>query len=200
VTVAAVVFDLGGVLAELTGVDRMCELAALSGPDEMWQRWLTCEHVRAFERGQCTVDEFATGVVTSWGVPLEPAAFLAEFGTWLKAPYDGATELVTAVKEQVPVGLLSNTNAVHWEVALSSWPLTSLFDHVFLSFRLGLVKPDAAVFTHVVDAIGAAPADLVFLDDNDLNVDAAHAAGLSAHRVRGVAAARAALTSLGLLS
>jgi putative hydrolase of the HAD superfamily len=190
-----VVFDLGGVLAEFGGVERMTTLAGAGSDEEMWRRWLTCEWVRRFERGTCDPDEFAAGVVGDWDLELRPEEFLAEFGTWLVGPLPGAEELVEDTRRAARVGCLSNTNRVHWEGGAARWPLMQAFDDRFLSFELGMVKPDPEIFAHVVAALQL-PADRVlFLDDNQLNVDGARAAGLRAERVRGVAEARKVLVA-----
>lgn len=198
--VAAVVFDLGGVLAEFGGVERMTALARVASDDEMWQRWLTCEWVRAFERGQCDPREFAAGVVGDWSLEIDAEQFLDEFATWLVGPCRGAEELVAEVRERVPVGCLSNTNPVHWTAGAGRWPLMRAFDHTFLSFELGMVKPDAEIFTHVVEALGLPAQQVLFLDDNRLNVDAARAVGFAAERVQGVDEARGALAAAGVLA
>lgn len=189
----AVVFDLGGVLAEFSGVATMRELAGIDSDDALWQRWLECEWVRRFERGHCSAAEFADGMVADWRLPMTGAEFLAAFGDWVQHPYDGAEELVKETAAIATVAMLSNMNAVHWELAVSDWPLVSHFEHVFTSFQLGLIKPDAEIFTHVVGVLGLAPQEVLFLDDNQINVDGARAAGLRAERVRGVAEARAAV-------
>jgi putative hydrolase of the HAD superfamily len=193
VTIEAVVFDLGGVLAEFSGVATMRELARISSDEELWRRWLSCEWVRRFERGQCTPEDFATGMVGEWGLPMTGAEFLTTFGDWVQEPYPGAEELVAETAERVCVAMLSNMNAVHWERAVSGWPLVKRFDHVFTSFELGLIKPDVDVFHHVVDALDLEPSQVFFVDDNVINVDGALAAGLRAKAVRGVAEARAAV-------
>lgn len=196
---AVVVFDLGGVLAQFGGVSRMRTLARVDSDDELWRRWLTCEWVRRFERGSCSREEFARGVVADWQLDLAPEDFLAEFGQWLVGPFPGATELVASVREQLPVACLSNTNSVHWDAGAARWPLLRHFDHTFLSFEIGLVKPDREVFDHVVSALGVPAGQVIFLDDNALNVEAATATGLVARRVQGVAEARAALVDAGVL-
>lgn len=193
-------FDLGGVLAEFGGVERMRSLAGLDDDEELWRRWLTCEWVRRFERGTCTPEAFAAGVVADWELSLTGEAFLTEFREWLVGPLPGAEELVTQTRAaRVPVAVLSNTNAVHWEAGASQWPLVSMFDRAFLSFELGLVKPDLEIFEHVVADLDVEPAQVLFLDDNRINVDAARAAGLQAERVVGVSEARQALTASGVL-
>src|SRR3954452_1625982 len=195
-----VVFDLGGVLAEFGGVERTGALAGLDDDEELWRRWLTCEWVRRFERGSCSPEDFAAGVVCDWGLPLTGAAFLAEFREWLVGPLPGAEELVTRTRTAgVPVAVLSNTNRVHWEAGAGRWPLVGLFDRAFLSFEVGMVKPDREIFDHVVAELDVGPERALFLDDNRLNVDAARAAGLQAERVVGVSEARDALTTAGVL-
>jgi glucose-1-phosphatase len=197
--VGAVIFDLGGVLADFGGVGPMRELAGIDTDEEVWARWLACPSVRSFERGDCSAEDFAAGVVADWRLPITAADFLAGFRSWLTAPLPGADELVRAVQARVPVGCLSNTNRVHWEDRASRWPLVELFDHRFLSFELGMLKPDREVFEHVAAAIGLPPGRLLFLDDNLVNVEAARSVGFRAERVRGVEEARAALTAAGVI-
>lgn len=196
----AVVFDLGGVLADFGGVGPMRQLTGIESDDEVWRRWLTCRWVRDFEAGRCSADDFAAGVVDDWGLAISPAAFLAGFQGWLAGPLPGAEALVRQVREVSPVGCLSNTNRLHWEEAGSRWSLSALFDYRFLSFELGQVKPDPAIFQLVAEVSGIALERMLFLDDNQINVDGARAVGMVAERVRGVDEARAALVASGVLA
>lgn len=196
--ISAVVFDLGGVLADFGGVGPMRELARIDSDEALWRRWLSCEHVRRFERGGCSAEDFAAGLVAEWELDIEPSQFLADFSTWLAGPYDGALELVETVRQQAAVACLSNTNAVHWEAGASQWPLLKAFDRTFLSFQLGLVKPDTEIFERVVSDLGVPAERILFLDDNQINVDAARTVGIRAEQVQGVDQARAAVTAAGV--
>jgi FMN phosphatase YigB (HAD superfamily) len=198
-SIDAVVFDLGGVLNEYRGVAPMLALSGIDDEDELWRRWLSCEWVRAFERGHCSAQEFADGVVSTWPLRLDADAFLANFGSWVVGPFEGADRLLATVAAQVPVSCLSNTNAVHWGGPMAQWPLMDLFEQTFLSFELGMVKPDREIFEHVVGQIGVQPARILFLDDNLTNVLAARESGLRAERVQGVDEATQALRELGLV-
>ncbi|MDE3073933.1 MAG: HAD-IA family hydrolase, partial [Chloroflexota bacterium] len=82
----------------------------------------------------------------------------------------------------------------------SNQGLADMFDVRFLSFEVGRVKPDREMFDHVASALQLPPNRILFIDDNVINVDGAAAAGLAAHRARGVGEARAILTELGVLS
>jgi HAD superfamily hydrolase (TIGR01509 family) len=198
--VEAVLFDLGGVLVDVAGAGVMCELTGVDSEDEVWRRWLGCRWVRAFERGQCLPEEFATGVVDDWCLDVDPGKFLEGFASWLSGPYEGAEALLDDVGERVVLGCLSNTNSVHWECGFGRWPLLERFDHRFLSFALGMVKPDRQIFDHVVQTLGVEPGRVLFLDDNLVNVEGARTVGLRAAHVRGVAAARQALAANGLVA
>ena len=194
-----VLFDLGGVLIELTGVPVMLELTGIESEEELWRRWLTCRWVRRFESGGCSEAEFAAGVVADWQLELSPAAFLGAFRDWPVGPLPGAAELVAQTRARVATACFSNTNALHWHDRIGAWPLVGLFDQRFLSFELGLLKPDQAAFAQVASLLDV-PADRVlFLDDNALNVAGATETGFQAVRVDGVDDARRRLTELAIL-
>jgi glucose-1-phosphatase len=208
-----VLFDLGGVLIEVGGVGPMRELSGIQSDEELWSRWLACPWVRRLEAGQCGAEEFAAGVVADWDLGVSPDEFLSGFLAWQGSPYPGATELVGQVKAaradgrdgrgaEVGVGCLSNTNAVQWAAHFEGTPLLEAFqlELRFLSFELGLVKPDPEIFEAVAARLPVRAAQVLFLDDNAVNVEAASANGFTARRVQGPAEARRALQKAGVLA
>lgn len=194
-----VLFDLGGVLIELGGVVPMMELAGIHSEDELWQRWLSCRWVRTFERGGCSADDFAAGVISDWALSVEPAAFLDAFRNWPIGPLPGAETLVRQVGRIVPIGCLSNTNTLHWEDHFERWPIVDAFDFRFLSFELGVVKPDRDLFDRVAELLSVPPSRVLFLDDNLINVAGAVTAGFVARHVRGIDETREALVAAGVI-
>lgn len=194
-----VLFDLGGVLIELGGVVPMMELAGIHSEDELWQRWLSCRWVRTFERGGCSADDFAAGVISDWALSVEPDAFLDAFRNWPIGPLPGAETLVRQVGRTVPVGCLSNTNTLHWEDHFEHWPIVDAFDFRFLSFELGVVKPDRDLFDRVAELLPVPPSRVLFLDDNLINVAGAVTAGFVARHVRGIDETREALVAAGVI-
>jgi HAD superfamily hydrolase (TIGR01509 family) len=91
-------------------------------------------------------------------------------------------------------------NSFQWAANYEGIPLTDAFAFRFLSFELGLVKPDAAIFEAVAARLPVPRHQVLFLDDNAVNVDPATATGFAARHVRGVPAARAALVETGVLT
>ena len=198
--VDVVLFDLGGVLYDPGGVAPMRQLSGIDSDDELWRRWLSCRWVRSYERGQCSSDEFAAGVVEDWHLAISAAEFLAAFTGWPPGPYAGAEALVRATRANVPVGCLSNTNAVHWDHHFSRWAVLGEIDYRFLSFELGQVKPDQALFAAVADRLPVPADHVLFIDDNTINVDGALEFGFQAERAQGVDQARAVLGQYGVLA
>lgn len=197
--IRAVLFDMGGVLVELGPLDQL--LGVAMPPEEFWPRWLGSPAVRAYERGACDTVTFARDLAAELDLPLTVDELTERIRGFPRGLYPGAAELVREVSGAgVATGVLSNTNALHWDHQTDGEVLRRLFDHEFLSYRLGLVKPDRELFDAVVDLLGMAPAEILFIDDNDLNVAGARDAGLEADHARGVAEARAALHRRGLLS
>jgi glucose-1-phosphatase len=74
-----------------------------------------------------------------------------------------------------------------------------LFDNHFVSHLTGKIKPDSDAFEHVVHSLGCTPDQVLFFDDNSLNVEAARKIGIYAIRVRGAIEAQHVLSNLGVI-
>jgi putative hydrolase of the HAD superfamily len=197
-TVDVVLFDLGGVLVDIGGIGDLGVFAGESSEDELWRRWLECPWVRRFERGHCDADSFSRGVVDSWSMSIEPEVFLEAFASWPRGLLPGARELVRSISTASRVGCLSNTNALHADRHWTEFGIADLFEDRFLSHEMGLVKPDLAAFEYVIEALGCPAQRILFLDDNQINVEGARAAGLRSERTQGIDEARSILASIGL--
>jgi putative hydrolase of the HAD superfamily len=194
-----VLFDLGGVIIELGGVSSLQEVAASAGDEEHWHQWLASPWVRRFEKGECSATEFSTQVVAEWGLHVSPERFLEIFRDWPIGPFPGMADLLARVRQSAQIGCLSNTNSMHWEHQTSLWPVLDLFDFRFLSFELGLAKPDEAIFHAVAERLPFSPDRILFFDDVAVNSDAARSYGFRSEQVRGIEEVRNALCEFGVL-
>jgi putative hydrolase of the HAD superfamily len=198
--IRVVLFDVGGVLVELSGVEVMLDwLGQTMTTEEMWRRWLRSEPVRQFETGRIDASAFAVGVIQEFGLPVEPQHFLESFTRWPAGLYPGTLEMLARIPGTYRRALLSNSNSLHWPRVLGEMQLGSVFDHHFVSHLTGRIKPDADAFEHVVSSLGHPPGHVLFLDDNSLNVEAAREVGMQAVRVQGPLEAQRALTDFGII-
>jgi HAD superfamily hydrolase (TIGR01509 family) len=192
------IFDVGGVLVELTGVQQMLDwCGGRLSEAELWPLWLSSPGVRAFEAGRTSAEEFGEEVVREFDLCVRPDEFLKAFARWPRTLYPGAAELLRTLAPRRQLVSLSNTNVLHWNYVCDDLGLGTMFDRHFPSHQTGMMKPDREAFDFVVQSLGGRAERMLFLDDNRLNVDAARAAGLQAYRVAGVEQTAARLRALG---
>jgi len=72
-----------------------------------------------------------------------------------------------------------------------------IFDHRFVSFISGFMKPDREAYAHALKSLGVEPGAVYFFDDLPANVAAARDVGINAFLVRGVAETEARLRAEG---
>ena len=134
-------------------------------------------------------------------IPEATDEFLAAYNSWLKGPFSGAIALLHELSTSFHLACLSNMSQSHWERLLDdarSRNMIGKFRHRFVSFEMGRMKPDRCAFDHVLEHMPFPPERIVFFDDNRECVETARNLGLRAFEVRGIAAIRAALASIGI--
>jgi glucose-1-phosphatase len=193
-----ILFDLGGVLVEWDGVVPLIEVTGgRLTPEQARLFWFESESVRCFETGRCTADEFARAAVKELGITLAPAVFLREFVSWDRGPLPGALDLLISLQPHFALACLSNNNPLHWN-ARKLQELAACFHRRYVSFEIGLMKPDPAAYQYVLADLEVEPAAILFFDDNPECVDAARCLGISAYVVKGPAAVQERLAQLGI--
>jgi putative hydrolase of the HAD superfamily len=193
-------FDLGGVLIEYRGFQALQALLGASMTEaELRAHSAEMDFWPDFEVGKLTPEEFGQRFTAHWRLPHATDRFLDEFESWTPGLLPGASDLLDELRSRFRLAALSNTNAVHWRRIESVMGVPRLFERAFASHKLGLRKPDAAVYERVLLELDIEPQRVTFFDDVEVNVEAARRAGINAYQVEGVPALRARLQELGYL-
>ena len=192
--IKVVLFDLGGVIIDLSGLDRFLARHGLI-PDEFWPKWLQLGAGNDFERGHTSSQEFARAFLEEFELTVSAEQFLTEFAEWPSGLLPGAPELLADLNHVITASL-SNNNPIHWSSTFTQQTLLGMFDRHFPSFELGLAKPAPEIFERVAQLLETKPREIAFVDDNLVNVEAARTVGLTAFHTLGPAEARAALATL----
>lgn len=88
---------------------------------------------------------------------------------------------VRSISRDVRLVLASNTNELHFEAIAAGWSdLLSWMDDIVLSFRVGARKPSPEFYSAVLEKLGTAPAESLFIDDRADFVQAARNVGMHA--------------------
>lgn len=170
--------DYGGVLCTpQPEADRQALVrAAGMDPQPFWA---------AYWRDRAPYDRAELDPATYWAGVLgrrpEPAQVAEldrlDVASW-SHPQQASLDAVAAVPG-VRLALLSNAPATLAD-AIETLDWMRAVPRRFYSCRLGVTKPDPAAYTGVLDALGAEPADVTFVDDRADNVAGARAVGLRA--------------------
>ena len=197
--IKAVLFDLGGVLAELRGEAHLLPLVGdRLTREEVWAMWSASPAVRAHETGKVSAEQFCEAIVEEFALEVGPEDFLAGFRDWIVGPFAETHDLIRDVASRHTTALLTNVSALHWPVVETLGVLPHMH-HVFASYQIGRIKPDRVYFEFVLEQMDIAPREAVFFDDSPLNVASARELGLHAFRVESAAQVRRQLARLGLL-
>ncbi|MFZ4676067.1 MAG: HAD family hydrolase [Nodosilinea sp.] len=179
-----IVSDMGGVLIELQWLDRVKDL--LGRPvaiDEIHKLWVSAPSTVEFESGRTDFDAFAAAFINDFDLTLAPEVVKHEFLEIVQAPLPQCNTVLSTLKPRYHLSLLSNTNPAHYERLRDRYDFFDYFDQLFLSYKIGLIKPSAAIFEYLLTTLDT-PADTVaFFDDSRRNVEAARTAGIHAYRV-----------------
>ena len=198
--VQILLFDLGGVLVDYTGVRDMAPLLRISASeDEIRQHFAGCPHVAAYCTGRLDRMQFGERMVRDWELTVSTEQFLREFRTWSRGLLPGAAELLSSLRPRFRLAALSNSNELHWERHTNDVGVTALFEVAISSHQVGAAKPDPAIYQKALERLGAPPGVIMFFDDSYANVVAASALGMRAFQVEGIDALRQRLVAEGLL-
>ncbi len=116
-------------------------------------------------------------------------------------------EALRRLRDRVRIGLITNNfvmldaRGAGGENALTHGSsmrdeIVGLFHHVIESAKAGVRKPDPRIYRMMLDALGVAPAQAVFLDDLGVNLKPARAIGMHTIKVDDPDAALARLETL----
>lgn len=201
VTIQAAVFDLGGVVIDTSVEAVMDYWARASGasPEELAAAAPGDTHHHLLELGQITIRDYHEHIVAMIGRPLSFEDFLAGWNSILAGLVDGIEPLLAELAGRLRLIALSNTNAAHAEAFLPLYAdALGHFERIFLSFEMGVRKPDPASFRQVLEYLDLPPAEVAFIDDGAENVAAADGLGMRGIVATGAAGIARSLRHMGV--
>lgn len=199
----AILFDLGNVLCSFdweASVERLADRLAGTGAAEI-VRWLLGPHGPhdPYCRGQIDDRMLLQALHDRWDPDRRLAdAWLRELWCDMFTPLPEVLGLIDRLRGQAHLGLVSNTNPMHFEHLDRLLRLQDRFDALTLSHQVGALKPDRRMFEHALAAAGAAPGQALFIDDVAPFVAAARLRGLRGHVFVGAQPLRWELLRQGL--
>jgi len=98
----------------------------------------------------------------------------------IKGEVPGMRQALGELKDKFTLVALSNTDEVHWNYILGTYPIFQLLDGWIVSFEEGVMKPDAAIYKRVIDRYGNGRPPFFYTDDSPQFIEAARSLGWDA--------------------
>ena len=187
-----IIFDLGGVIYAIDyhktidafvqlGIDDFEGLYAKAGQSALFDD---------LETGKVSIPDFVDRIQELLSETVTQEQVVTAWNSMLLDFMPDALACVKQLSQDYRLFLLSNTNEMHiaeiknraGEDAFESF--SQCFEKLYLSHDLGLRKPHAEVFTHILNEQGLRAEETLFIDDSIQHIEGAQKVGLKVHHLR----------------
>jgi putative hydrolase of the HAD superfamily len=179
-SIEVILFDLGNVILPFNHYQIAEKLSRFSQKKEFQDPQRVFSYFFDFAKG--AVNGYETGKVSSF-----------EFFNFLKERFDlqisfekfipiwndifiedhEVSEIILSLKGKWKLGLLSNTNPLHFDYILSKFPIVRAFEKWILSHEVGFKKPDVEIFQRAMKWASVEPEKILLIDDMKKHVEVA---------------------------
>jgi glucose-1-phosphatase len=183
--IEVILYDLGNVILPFNHYQIAEKLARFSLHPHYQDPRLIFSYLFDFQNG--AIHEYEVGKVSSlqffqslkelFQLSLSYEAFVPIWNEiFIENPE--VSEMILLQRGMWRLGLLSNTNSLHFDYVLSTFPIVRVFDRWILSHEVGSKKPAIEIFQTAMAWAGVEPENILFIDDLKRNVDAALSLGI----------------------
>lgn len=187
-----VLFDFGGVLYEIQPKHTLRRLIELSETPTALMK-LSVKDVNSYpifneyEKGLADENDLIAALRAIFNIVSPSDDELVEaWNLTCVGPYTETQEILQKIKEIATLGLLTNTNKLHYiKFTTECFTFMRSFKHIFTSFDIGARKPEPEIFSAILDRTGFSPENILFIDDLEDNLAAARKFGIQTHHAVG---------------
>jgi epoxide hydrolase-like predicted phosphatase len=186
VAIRAVVFDIGGVL-ELDVIESVD-----SGLDAQWEQRLSLQPGELDRRmeliwqagslGECTEEQVHQEMAKRLGMNQEQVEeYKCEMWDWYCGRLNvSMADFFRSLRPRYQTAILSNSFVGARREEQQRYHFEEMCDLIIYSHEEGIAKPDPRIYELTCKRLDVQPAQMLFLDDNQQNIAAAHALGIQA--------------------
>lgn len=190
--ISTLIFDLGGVIVDLDlakCIQNFKDLG-LENIEQYLSNFGQKDFFMQFEKGQIGIPAFRNEIRKLAGTELSDAQIDKAWCSFLTQIPVEKLHLLSELKKKYRLLLLSNTNPLHIETAVAAEfsktgkTMQDFFDKCYLSYEMGMVKPDVEIFEALLTDAQLKAEECLFLDDGKKNIDTAAALGIQTYWVK----------------
>lgn len=165
--IKAIIFDLGRVLVPFdfkrgyVRLEPLCGIPAAEIPDRLRPTGL----VQRFESGGIESRDFFDQLSKHLNLNATYNDFCEIWSSIFLPETLIPDSMIAALARDYPLILLSNTNAIHFEMIQENYPILRHFRDLVLSYKVGAMKPSPLIYQAAIEKAGCRPEECFFTDD-----------------------------------
>jgi glucose-1-phosphatase len=185
-----IIFDLGGVILN---IDYMLAVKAFNNlglPD--FERFFSQAQQKQlfdlYEKGQISSADFRKELKTYCKTGVDDTTIDAAWNAMLLDLPQERLDLLKRYKNSHRTFLLSNTNEIHIDTFniylqnnLNIPDMVGYFEKLYLSYKVGMRKPDAEIFELILSENNLNPSETLFIDDSIQHIESANKLGIQTY-------------------
>jgi len=133
--------------------------------------------INDFDVGKISPPEFFQSVKTTLDLSLSFDEFIPLWNDIFVEDRE-VSQIIFSLKDKWRLGLLSNTDPLHFNYILSEFPIIQMFDKWILSYEVGFKKPAIEIFQKAIQWASVEPKKVLFIDDIKEYVEVAVSLGM----------------------
>lgn len=181
-----ILFDLGGVLLkQMNYHDLYSKLKCKISYYNFLKYWCTDKTVLDAHKGIISDDEHISNLLAYSKSNISLKQFYEIYSNLRGQFYKDTIDVIKLLKQKnYKIGLLSNLRLMDYQGCKRE--IKSLnFDYLFLSYKIGYLKPDKEMYNYVIETCKCNPNNIIFFDDFIDNVKGAKDCGINAFLATG---------------
>jgi HAD superfamily hydrolase (TIGR01509 family) len=180
-----ILFDLGNVILPFNHYQIAEKLSRLSQKKELQDPKTIFSYlfdsvkgiINDFDVGKVSPPEFFQSVKEHLALSISFEAFLPIWNNIFVEDQE-VSRIILSLKGKWRLGLLSNTDPLHFNYILSKFPMMKTFDKWILSYKVGCKKPAIEIYQKAIEWASVEPQKILFIDDMKKYVEVAVSLGM----------------------
>lgn len=183
--IEVILFDLGNVILPFNHFQIAEKLARFSlrkefqDPKKIFSYLFDLDNgaINPFDLGKVSPREFFQAIKEQFDLSVSFDEFVP---IWCDIFVEDqkVNQIILSLKSKWRLGLLSNTDPLHFHYILSKFPVVRVFDKYILSYEVGFKKPALQIFQKAIEWASVKPEKILYVDDTKEFVEAAGSLGI----------------------
>lgn len=181
--ITTLIFDFGGVLYKINPQRTYMDLLSKSGyPEKLADKSIFSREGTIFtdyETGKIASEQFRKEVIREFCPGIDENELEKIWNSLLIGPFPETKHNLMEYAKKYRLLLLSNTNEIHFrQFSPDCRELFNIFGKLYLSYEIGLRKPNREIYEYVLKDSGLRAGECLFIDDTPENIEGAKKTGI----------------------